>query len=34
MPDLFIDGEWVASASHREYDVINPYDQSVVAKVD
>ncbi len=34
VPSLFIDGEWVASSSGRTSEVINPFDQSLVAEVD
>lgn len=32
MPTLYVDGSWIAAAEERE--VVNPADQSVVAKVD
>lgn len=34
MADLFIDGRWCASAEGRGQDVLNPYDQRVLATVD
>lgn len=34
MSNLYIDGNWVTSSDGRTSDVINPFDQSVVAKVD
>ncbi|HEY6012752.1 MAG TPA: aldehyde dehydrogenase family protein, partial [Candidatus Limnocylindrales bacterium] len=34
MPSLFINGEWVASASGESSPVVNPSDGSVVAEVD
>ncbi len=34
MPDLFIDGSWVAASSGERSDVVNPSDGSVVAAVD
>jgi len=34
LPDLFIDGEWIASSSGEASAVINPSDQSVVQHVD
>jgi betaine-aldehyde dehydrogenase len=34
VPNLFIDGAWVASSAALETDVVNPFDQSVIAKVD
>ncbi len=34
MPSLYIDGSWTAGAEAAEADVLNPYDQSVIAKVD
>ncbi|GAA4683683.1 aldehyde dehydrogenase family protein [Streptomyces chumphonensis] len=33
MPELYIDGEWVAAAGGR-HDVVNPFDASVVTTVD
>ncbi|WP_326600332.1 aldehyde dehydrogenase family protein [Streptomyces sp. NBC_01803] len=33
MTNLFINGRWTASRTGREFDVLNPYDQSLVAKV-
>ena len=34
MPGLFIDGAWVSGSEGGTDDVLNPYDQSVVARVD
>lgn len=34
MPSLYINGSWTAGAGGEQADVLNPYDQSVVAKVD
>ena len=34
MPSLYIDGSWTAGTEGEQADVLNPYDQSVVAKVD
>ena len=34
MPSLYIDGSWTAGADGAEAEVINPYDQSVIRKVD
>ena len=34
MPGLFIDGSWVSGSGGGTDDVLNPYDQSVVARVD
>jgi betaine-aldehyde dehydrogenase len=34
VPSLYIDGSWVAGASGAEAEVLNPYDQTVIAKVD
>jgi betaine-aldehyde dehydrogenase len=34
VPNLFIDGEWTASLSGATSQVINPFDQAVVAEVD
>ena len=34
MPDLFIDGAWIAASSGETSEVVNPSDQSVVATVD
>ncbi len=34
MPSLYIDGSWTAGADGVEAEVLNPYDQSVIAKVD
>ena len=34
MSSLFIDGAWVSSSDGGQREVINPYDQSLVAKVD
>ena len=34
VPNLFIDGHWVAAAGGGSRDVVNPFDQSVIAKVD
>ncbi len=31
--NMFINGEWVGSASSETFDVLNPHDQSVIAKV-
>ncbi|WP_431782902.1 aldehyde dehydrogenase family protein [Streptomyces chumphonensis] len=34
MPELYIDGEWVAAAAGGRHDVVNPFDASVVTTVD
>src|SRR5918912_2095955 len=34
VPNLFIDGHWVAAAGGGSREVVNPFDQSVIAKVD
>jgi len=34
VPDLFIDGAWCGSSDAKNLDVLNPYDQSVLATVD
>jgi len=34
MPRLYVDGGWVAAASGAQREVQNPYDQSVIGKVD
>lgn len=34
MPSLFIDGKWIAAAAGGDREVVNPFDQSVVATVD
>lgn len=34
VPSLYIDGSWTAAAAGGQRDVVNPFDSSVVAKVD
>jgi betaine-aldehyde dehydrogenase len=34
MPNLFVDGSWISAADGGLREVVNPFDQSVIAKVD